>query len=78
MSADRTFFYVIGGEYTDAEFSDLRTGTSVMDGPFHDRDTATKAWKGRSLRTTSNPLERYDVVELYHTIPRHMMPGMAA
>ncbi len=76
MSQDRKFFYVIGGEYTDAEFSDLRSGTAVMDGPFHDRDTAVKAWQGRSLKTTSNALERYDVVELMHTIPREVMIGL--
>ena len=78
MAQDRTFFYVIGGEYTDADFSNLRSGTAVMDGPFHDKAAATKAWKGRSLKSTSNALERYDIVELLHTIPKHMMPGMAA
>lgn len=76
--SDKKFFYVIGGEYTDAEFSNLRTGTAVMDGPFANRAAATQAWQGRSQRTTGNVLERYDVVELYHTIPKHMMPGMAA
>lgn len=76
MSQDRKFFYVIGGEYTDAEFSDLRSGTAVMDGPFQDRETAVKALQGRSLKTTSNALERYDVVELMHTIPREVMIGL--
>ena len=78
MSDDRKFFYVIGGEYTDAEFSDLRSGSAVMDGPFHDRASAVKAWQSRSLKTTSNALERYDVVELMHTIPRSAMIGLGA
>ena len=76
MSNDRKFFYVIGGEYTDTEFSDLRSGTAVMDGPFQDRPSAVKAWQGRSLKTTSNALERYDIVELLHTIPRSAMLGL--
>lgn len=76
MTDDRKFYYVIGGEYTDTEFSNLRSGTAVMDGPFHDRESATQAWKSRSLKTTSNPLERYDVVELMHTIPRSAMLGL--
>ena len=77
MADDRKFFYVIGGEYTDAEFTNLRSGSAVMDGPFHDRPSAEKAWKARSLKTTSNVLERYDIVELMHTIPRSAMVGIA-
>lgn len=73
---DRTFFYVIGGEYTDADFSDLRAGTAVMDGPFHDRESATKAWQGRSQKSTASVLERYDIVELMHTIPRSVLLSM--
>ena len=77
MSDDRKFYYVIGGEYTDTEFSDLRSGTAVMDGPFHTRAEATKAWQSRSLKTTSNTLERYDVVELMHTIPRSVLLSLS-
>lgn len=77
MSEDRKFYYVIGGEYTDAEFSDLRSGTAVMDGPFHTQAEATKAWQSRSLKTTSNTLERYDVVELMHTIPRSVLLSLS-
>ncbi len=76
MTDDRKFFYVIGGEYTDADFTDLRSGTAVMDGPFHDRASAEKAWRARSLKTTSNALERYDIVALMHTIPRATMLAM--
>ena len=78
MTDERKFYYIIGGEYTDADFTNLRSGTAVMDGPFHDRESATKAWKSRSLKTTSNVLERYDVVELLHTIPRSTMMAMAS
>ena len=77
MKKDRKFYYVIGGEYTDADFSNLRSGTAVMDGPFHDRAEATAAWRSRSLKTTSNVLERYDIVELLHTIPRSLVLGLS-
>ena len=76
MTQDRTFFYVIGGEYTDAEFSDLRAGTAVMDGPFASHEKAKTAWQGRSQKTTASVLERYDIVELMHTIPRSALMSM--
>jgi hypothetical protein len=74
--SDTKFYYVLGGEYTDANFTALRAGTSVMQGPFAERKDAEARWKELSQASTSNVLVRYDVVELSHTLDRKAMLAM--
>ena len=74
--SDKKFYYVIGGEYTDANFTALRSGTSKLNGPYETRAEAEAQWKSLSQSSTSNVLERYDVVELSHTIDRRAMLAM--
>ena len=74
--SDKKFYYVIGGEYTDANFTALRSGSSKLDGPYPTRSEAETAWRSLSQSSTSNVLVRYDVVELSHTIDRRAMLAM--
>ena len=74
--SDKKFYYVIGGEYTDADFTALRSGTSKLNGPYGSRPEAESEWRKLSQSSTSNVLVRYDVVELSHTIDRRAMLAM--
>lgn len=68
--SDKTFFYVIGGEYADTTFEDLLTRTSTVKGPFDSREEAEKVWKEMSFKTTGSATAKYEVMEVLHKLPR--------
>ena len=51
-------YYVVGGEYTDTDFSTLVAGTEERHGPLPEVE-ANELWKGLSMRHIDACLRRY-------------------
>jgi hypothetical protein len=58
----RKQYWVIGGEYRDADFDDMDPATSIVHGPFRDYDKAYAVWRERSVATRSQYHTRYTIV----------------
>jgi hypothetical protein len=57
-------YWVIGGEYADANFADYLPGRSAERyGPFPSYDDARKEWQSRTMATIDNALVRYQVID---------------
>ena len=57
-------YWVIGGEYHDASFAALASGTQGERlGPFASYDAAKKAWAARAWATVDNALMRFRIVQ---------------
>ena len=54
-------FWVIGGEYTDAEFTQLAGGTAEVLGPFGDYRDALTAWRQRSMECRHLAMTRFTI-----------------
>jgi hypothetical protein len=54
-------YWVIGGEYRDAGFSDLVPGTEKMAGPFHDERRARTEWTRLTYCPTATATTRYSI-----------------
>jgi hypothetical protein len=55
-------YWVIGGEYENAEFARLR-GAGESYGPFPDFAAARREWQARTMATIDNALVRYLIVD---------------
>ena len=55
-------YWVIGGEYRDADFDDMDPATSIVHGPFRDYDEARRVWRERSVATRWRHRTRYAIV----------------
>jgi Domain of unknown function (DUF4170) len=55
-------FWVIGGEYRDADFQELDLSTSSVQGPFLDYDEANHVWRERSMQTRAQHSVRFAIV----------------
>ena len=56
-------FWVVGGKYTDTEFSELVSGSERVMGPYPDRDAALVAWRRVAEETRSDFYARFSVAE---------------
>lgn len=56
-------YWIVGGEYTNTEFSELVNGTARVKGPYLDRDTAIEAWRRLTSDTRHQCLSRYSIAE---------------
>lgn len=56
-------FWVVGGKYTDADFSELVSGSERVMGPYPDRDAALVAWRRVAEETRSDFYARFAVAE---------------
>lgn len=57
-------YWVVGGEYRDATFSEMLPGTKKERlGPFASYEEAHKAWAARAWATVDNALTRFRIVE---------------
>ena len=54
-------YWVIGGEYENAEFERLR-GVEERYGPYVDFAAARREWQSRTMATIDNALVRYLIV----------------
>ena len=59
MQSNRRY-WIIGGEYEDTRFENMRRGTHRVIGPFEDRDLAERTWRGVSDEKQS-PRFRYTI-----------------
>jgi hypothetical protein len=59
-------FWVIGGEYKDADFNDIEEGSHRVFGPFFSYEEAEGVWRQRSERTRSQAYTRYQIVSSAH------------
>ena len=55
-------FWVIGGEYRDADFHDMDPATASVHGPFTDYESANQVWRERSMETRAKHYMRYAIV----------------
>jgi len=60
--ADKTEFFVIGGEYTNTSFTKL-SGKLESFGPFSTFDEAYKKWRAVSFLKIDNCHTRYEIIE---------------
>jgi hypothetical protein len=57
-------YWVVGGEYTDTDFSRLVDGTAEERyGPFDNYQAALATWRARSWATVDTATRRYRIVE---------------
>jgi hypothetical protein len=56
-----TFYWVVGGEYADAEFRALVPGTEKMVGPFHDERRARNEWIRLTYCPNVSATTRYSI-----------------
>ncbi|WP_259782214.1 DUF4170 domain-containing protein [Aestuariispira ectoiniformans] len=60
-----TEYWVVGGEYTDTNFKELKGGVQEEHiGPFNNRDDARSAWKSKSMEHIDNAYVRYRIEKL--------------
>ena len=66
----KTFFYVIGGEFTDTAFEEVLTRSNQIHGPFRSHDEAMSKWRTLSFQSTGNAQVRYEIAEVAHRMDR--------
>ena len=66
---DKTFFYVIGGEFTDTSFEEVLTRSNQIHGPFRSHDEAMSKWRALSFQSTGMPGSLRDA-EVAHRMDR--------
>jgi hypothetical protein len=55
-------YWVVGGEYTDTDFTTIRDGQDEeRHGPFDSLEAARKEWAGLSMAQVDNALVRYRI-----------------
>lgn len=60
-----TEYWVVGGEYTDTNFKELKGGGKEEHiGPFTSREDARSAWKAKSMEHIDNAYVRYRIEKL--------------
>ncbi|MEO6247928.1 MAG: hypothetical protein ABIO85_05015 [Sphingomicrobium sp.] len=57
----KTRYWVIGGEYADCEFGDIRPGTETMAGPFDDELRARTEWQRLTFRDKNAATTRFAI-----------------
>jgi hypothetical protein len=58
-------YWVVGGEYTDTDFSHVVAGTAEERlGPYDDYQSAHAAWQARAWATVDNATKRYRILEV--------------
>ena len=65
-----TFFYVIGGEFTDTSFESVLTRSNQIHGPFKTHAEALTKWRSLSFQETGNAQVRYEIAEVAHRMDR--------
>jgi hypothetical protein len=54
-------YWVVGGEYRDCAFRQLKEGTEKVSGPFHDGLHARMEWQRLTFRDGCAATERYAI-----------------
>ena len=54
-------FWVVGGEYSDTAFAELKDGSTEICGPFVSYESARARWRAAAESTRSNACVRYAI-----------------
>ena len=54
-------YWVIGGDYADCGFKDLKPGTEIVHGPYNDELKARMEWQRLTFRDRCRATERYSI-----------------
>ena len=54
-------YWVVGGEYSDCRFANIKPGTETVSGPFHDELKARMEWQRLTFRDRCSATERYSI-----------------
>jgi hypothetical protein len=54
-------YWVVGGQYSDCRFKDLKPGTERIIGPFADELRARTEWQRLTFRDRCEATERYSI-----------------
>jgi hypothetical protein len=54
-------YWVIGGEFSDCRFTNLKPGTEALSGPFDNQLKAKMEWQRLTFRDHSGATERYSI-----------------
>ena len=54
-------YWVIGGDYSDCKFKDLKPGTEILHGPYADELKARMEWQRLTFRGHGGATERYSI-----------------
>jgi hypothetical protein len=54
-------YWVIGGDYSDCQFKNLKPGTEKISGPFKDKLRARMEWQRLTFRDRCGATERYSI-----------------
>lgn len=65
-------YWVIGGEYEDADFQQMEEGSSRVFGPFQSYSEANQVWRQRSEVSRSRAYTRYSIVANAPNPARHL------
>jgi hypothetical protein len=71
-------FFVIGGEYKDADFNDIEEGSHRVFGPYFTYEEAETVWRQRSEKTRNQAYTRYQIVASAHHPQRPSVRQKAA
>jgi hypothetical protein len=63
-------YWVIGGEYQDADFTEIEDGSLRVFGPYPTYEEANTVWKQRSETSRSRAYTRYQIVASAHNPQR--------
>lgn len=61
--AGRRIWIVWGGIFRDTSFREIEPGTEELHGPFHDEETALRAWRDETRRKVDIASHRLFVME---------------
>lgn len=56
-----TQYWVIGGDYSDHDFTSVVDGTLQVAGPFSSRDEATRVWREQARASSYRAMTRYTI-----------------
>ena len=54
-------YWVIGGQFSDCQFSDIEPGTEVIHGPYADEVKARMEWQRLTFKDRHEATERYSI-----------------
>jgi len=54
-------YWVVGGDYSDCRFKDLKPGTEIVHGPYADELKARMEWQRLTFHDHWRPTERYSI-----------------
>jgi hypothetical protein len=72
-----TQFWVIGGDYSDADFTCVVDGTLQAFGPFGDYREAMGVWREQSMASRYKALTRFTIVANMPAEAARSLPAMA-